>query len=141
MDTNEEPPVWFKDGLRFSCQPGCRQCCGGAPGFVWVNETEMQRLAAHLGAELKAFKRRYTRQVGARVTLVEQGNGDCVFLNDRGCSVYHLRPQQCRDFPFWPEVTESAEAWLKAAKECPGIDQGELHDAPSIVAILKTQEA
>ena len=39
---------WFKDGLRFTCT-GCGDCCSGAPGFVWVSEEDIERLANHLG--------------------------------------------------------------------------------------------
>ena len=55
---------------------------------------------------------------------------DCIFL-DRSkkpgkalCSLYDLRPMQCRTWPFWSENLEHPEAWEVAGKGCPGINTG-----------------
>ena len=72
-------------------------------------------------------------------SLRERANGDCVLLDGKGCSSYAVRPQQCRAYPFWPEVVKSREAWLREARRCPGIGVGELHSAEAILAIVKSQ--
>jgi len=36
------------DGLRFTCQPGCTNCCN-QQGFVYLTETDLVRAAAFLG--------------------------------------------------------------------------------------------
>lgn len=124
---------WYRDGLRFRCS-GCGHCCTGAPGYVWVRLTEVERLAAHLGLSIDAFGKRYLRRVGRRLSLVERPNGDCVFF-DRGCQVYSARPEQCRSYPFWPEHIASREAWEAEAGECPGIGEGRLYSVEEIESI------
>ena len=59
-------------------------------------------------------------------------NYNCVFLTDEGCSIYPVRPLQCRTYPFWPYLLED-RAILEAEKaSCPGIGEGELHSAGEI---------
>jgi Fe-S-cluster containining protein len=48
------------------------------------------------------------------------------FLRAEGCSIHPAKPTQCRIFPFWPELTESARKWRQTAAWCPGIGKGEL---------------
>jgi Fe-S-cluster containining protein len=63
----------------------------------------------------------------------ERGQYDCVFLrrDEKGrglCSIYPVRPTQCRTWPFWPENLSSKRAWITAKKRtpCPGMDNGKL---------------
>lgn len=117
---NEESP-WFKKGLCFSCTE-CGQCCTGSPGYVWVNEEEMEQMSQLLGIPLTEFKQKYTRQVGQRYSLTESRKTyDCVFLKEKKCQVYGARPTQCRTFPWWPENVRSQEAWEETARRCEGI--------------------
>ena len=62
------------------------------------------------------------------VSLREYGNGDCVFLDpqSRRCTIYPVRPRQCRTWPFWRSNIESAAAWEKTCQTCPGAGQGPL---------------
>ena len=118
---------WFKDGLRFNCTQ-CGNCCTGAPGFVWVNQAEIEQLAATLSLEVAEFERRFVRQVGIRKSLIEYENGDCVFFNNvtRRCTVYNARPRQCRTWPFWDSNIRTPDAWRQTCEVCPGSGQGNL---------------
>lgn len=80
---------WFKDGLRFECTQ-CGDCCTGAPGFVWVNQEEIEAIAKKINVDLEEFEKKYVRKIGIRKSLVEFPNGDCVFFDTekRNCSVY-----------------------------------------------------
>lgn len=118
---NAKSPWYDKEGLRFSCT-GCGACCTGSPGYVWVTPEEIQQIAAHLNLELQEFVDLYVRQIGDQYSLKEVGpQFDCVFLKGKGCSIYEVRPTQCRTFPFWPRLMKSREAWEEAAKMCEGI--------------------
>ena len=46
---------WYREGLKFACT-GCGECCTGAPGYVWVNKSEMAALAAAIGIEARRLK-------------------------------------------------------------------------------------
>ncbi|MCB1067285.1 MAG: YkgJ family cysteine cluster protein [Simkania sp.] len=122
--------VWYKDGLRFKCT-SCGACCTGAPGYVWLEKKDIERLAKRLNLPQDAFLKRYTRQVGSRISLIEDPlSYDCVFLKDKKiCTLYEDRPKQCKTFPFWKDVLESPEAWEETKERCEGIDHP---DAPCI---------
>jgi Fe-S-cluster containining protein len=87
--------------------------------------------------DLERFERKFVRNVGARRSLVEYSDGDCIFLDPktRGCSVYEVRPKQCRTWPFWPSNLESPSKWGQAAKSCPGCNKGKLYTLGQIERI------
>ena len=130
---------WYADGLRFHCTQ-CGDCCTGAPGFVWVNQEEIAAIAENRGeTDLAAFEAEYVRTVGARKSLIEHSNGDCVFFDSqtRKCQVYHARPRQCRTWPFWDSNLKTPEDWKHTCEVCPGSGQGKLHLVEHIEAQRK----
>lgn len=116
---------WYHEGLRFTCTQ-CGDCCTGAPGYVWVSEEEIAKLAERLNLDVPTFERRYVRQAGRRKSLIEYNGGDCCFLVDRKCAVYEDRPIQCKTWPFWESNLRSRAAWNRTCEVCPGAGQGEL---------------
>ena len=72
---------------------------------------------------------RRSRAAG-RSTSCPPANGfDCIFLkrDKEGkslCSIYPVRPTQCRTWPFWPENLKTPRHWARAAKNCPGMKNG-----------------
>jgi Fe-S-cluster containining protein len=130
-ETPAEP--WYKDGLKFKCT-GCGDCCTGAPGYVWVNQAEIDALAERLGMESAKFEKKYVRSIGVRRSLVEYKNGDCVFFDTktRKCSVYEQRPRQCRTWPFWNSNLRSPETWAETCESCPGSGKGKLYQLEHI---------
>jgi Fe-S-cluster containining protein len=139
---------WYADGLKFTCTE-CGNCCTGGPGFVWISEEEVERLAEFLKLTPRQVFVRYCRKVGSRWSLKErrtsEGLYDCVFLTEqpdaapashelnedqsiplrrRGCSIYPARPLQCRTWPFWDSNLSSMEMWEHASKRCPGMGTG-----------------
>lgn len=123
---------WYRDGLRFRCTR-CGHCCTGAPGYVWVNDTEVAAIAGYLGEPQDQFIAFYTRRVGRERSLRERANGDCVFYDrERGCTIYPVRPRQCRTWPFWESNIATPEDWQRTCEVCPGAGQGELISAEEI---------
>src|SRR5271168_1020792 len=100
----ESDQPWYKDGLNFQCT-ACGQCCTGQPGYVWVTDEEIAKIATYLKMPLTKFKRVYLRTRENRYALVERKSHhyDCIFLQDKKCQIYPIRPRQCRTFPFWEE--------------------------------------
>jgi Fe-S-cluster containining protein len=128
---------WYKDGLRFTCTR-CGHCCTGQPGFVWVNDEELAVLAEYLGESIDEVRALYTRQGHRGLTLREKIGGDCVFFNrEEGCTVYPVRPGQCRTWPFWESNLKTPHTWKRTCEVCPGSGQGELISEEEITRRLQ----
>ena len=127
---------WYKEGLRFGCRQ-CGKCCGGAPGYVWVNDDDIIAMAAELGITKYDFEMSFVRIVrGRKMSLNERENGDCVLLSPktRKCMVYESRPIQCRTWPFWDYNVKEPKNWKQISKTCPGCynPQGKLYTLEEI---------
>ena len=132
---SDESSAWFRDGLRFECTR-CGACCTGSPGYVWVSETDIARLAESLGVTQEEFGRRYLRQVESNLSLIEKPNFECIFWDrTAGCTVYPHRPDQCRAWPFWQQNVDTPESWAATRKACPGAGRGTLFTAEDVLAI------
>ena len=118
-----------KDGFNFAFDPkGCNTCAGncciGESGYIWINQKEIQSLALHLNLSIDNLKFRYLNKIGYKYSIKEvqlaSNNFACCFFNleKRQCSVYDVRPVQCRTFPFWDYFKENEE---EVYKECPAI--------------------
>ena len=131
---------WYAEGLRFACQ-GCGKCCGGGPGYVWVDEGELAAISKFFGLSPAEFRGTYVRNLWRGMSLREKADYDCVLLDQkRHCMAYEVRPRQCRNWPFWPSNLRTPKAWQEAAERCPGIGQGPVHTYGEIEA-LRTETA
>jgi Fe-S-cluster containining protein len=127
---------WYQGGLRFTCTQ-CGNCCTGPPGYVWVSKEEIAKIAEFLEHQDGWLPKDLLRRVGFKYSLTEKPNGDCVFLQPgpdgkRGCSIYPVRPLQCRTWPFWNQNLRTPSAWAEASERCPGMNNGEHHNFVSI---------
>ena len=131
-DKSKKGP-WYREGLRFECTQ-CGACCSGEPGYVWVNDDEIQAMADHMGLEREAFQRKFIRQVGSDFSLIEYPDGDCILLDPvtRHCTVYEARPIQCRTWPFWDSNLEKKKDWKETCEACPGAGHGRLYTLEEI---------
>jgi Fe-S-cluster containining protein len=127
---------WYADGLRFECTQ-CGSCCTGPPGAVWFTPEEGRSMAAKLGLDEATFYQRYARRLDEGWSLTEtktEQGFDCVFLDRQSipgkaiCSMYEVRPIQCRTWPFWPENLRTKRHWetVKRVTPCPGMNSGKL---------------
>jgi Fe-S-cluster containining protein len=139
MDSTSGPrdSPWYVDGLSFECTR-CGNCCTGAPGYVWVTLDEIDRIATHRGESVEQFARTYVRRVGDRLSLIEKPGGDCIFWDkSQGCTVYPVRPTQCRTWPFWSENIETPEDWERVRRGCPGSGRGQWFSVEEIEAAAR----
>jgi uncharacterized protein len=131
--TEQTLPLWYDKGLPFKCT-GCGKCCTGSPGVVWISEEEIHKAAKFLNITSEEFCKEHVRKLGDRLALMEvkrDGNYDCTFLKGKQCTIYSMRPKQCKTFPWWDENLSSKEAWDEAAKGCEGIN----HPEASLVSL------
>ncbi len=98
--TDEQPRVYF------DCSKCPAYCCA-IYERVQVTKRDVNRLAKYFGVTADVAARRYTRlnkENGERVLKRKKDeifDEACQFLNPetRGCTIYHARPQVCRDYP------------------------------------------
>ena len=131
MDNKQN--TWYVAGLAFECI-ACGRCCRGPEeGYVWLTKEEITAIANHLELNEKSFYKKFVRRVGRCYSLTEdKKTKNCVFLEDDGCTVYPVRPMQCRTWPFWESNISSLESWCIAGSRCPGINRGNLHSGDKI---------
>ncbi|HQY88689.1 MAG TPA: YkgJ family cysteine cluster protein [Tepidisphaeraceae bacterium] len=143
----EEKP-WFADGLSFNCTV-CGNCCTGGPGYVWMSDDEIDRLAEHLKISRDETLKKYCRKVNGHISLKESrdenGQYPCVFLTDlgngkRGCGIYPVRPLQCRTWPFWDGNLASKSSWKSVGRTCPGLNTGRTFSLEQIVSLRDAKD-
>jgi hypothetical protein len=127
--------------LRFECQSGCTKCCE-QQGFVYLTESDIERLAAYRNMTPAVFEKRYVYRTKNLRRLRVPRAVQCPFLKSDGCSVHPAKPLQCRTFPFWPELVPEPggdkREWLRTAKWCPGIGKGPLVNITKAREIAQT---
>ena len=118
-----------KEGFNFAFDPnGCNRCAGncciGESGYIWISENEILNLAKYLKISQNEVREKYLYKASYKYSIKEiqlsSNNYACCFfdLEKRQCSVYDVRPNQCRTFPFWDYFKENEE---EVYKECPAI--------------------
>lgn len=145
MGKNSENTKWYTAGLYFECCQ-CGGCCSGpGEGYIWVTRREVELIADFLEMSLSDLRRRYLRRVGMRTSIIEdQRTRDCIFLHrsdgQRKCVIYKVRPNQCRNWPFWPENLKTQNAWNEAVQKCPGMNRGRQYTFDEIEHIKKEKQ-
>ncbi len=87
------------DISEFKCL-GCGACCR-QEGYVRLEKNEPDIIAAFLHMDVLNFIETYTRVTRDRrcLALIDKANGECIFLNSKGCRINGVKPRQCREFP------------------------------------------
>jgi Fe-S-cluster containining protein len=88
----------------FDCTKCPAYCCA-IYDRVQVMKRDVKRLAKYFGVTVETATRRYTKMYqGERVLRRTKDpifGKACIFLDreTRGCTIYHARPQVCREYP------------------------------------------
>ncbi len=128
---------FYKDGLRFTCLR-CGKCCAIKDGVVYITANDVQSISSFLGISREKFMCCYTRRDDKHRVLKDFPNGQCIFYcAEQGCSIYPVRPAQCKAFPFWKSNLRSKQSWDSCATDCPGMNIGRLYDAEEIETIAR----
>ena len=127
-DAKEDSFVSIK-GFNFkfdpmTCESCGGRCCYGESGYIWSTGDELRKIAGYVKIEFNSFLDEYTRKEQGKFTIKDikiDGYYSCVFFDriNRMCTIYSVRPKQCRDFPFWEYCKENPEF---LADECPGVE-------------------
>lgn len=117
----DDYPYKFDQSRCTTCQGNC---CIGESGYIWINKQEIKNLADHLNISIEELGMQYLLKVGYKYSLKEKkisnDNYACVFfdMEKKQCSIYDVRPTQCRTFPFWEHFKNNIQ---EVKDECPAI--------------------
>lgn len=119
-----------KQGFDFSfdssaCEKCRGNCCSGESGNIFVNQKELTALSSFLQINIIDTIQGYLNRVNNRFSIKEHRteNGfECVFFeaSKNQCSIYKVRPAQCRKYPFWEHFKQKKNQ-AALFQECPGI--------------------
>jgi Fe-S-cluster containining protein len=98
---------------------------------------EVTRIAGYLSDERPSFIDKYLFSLRAGYSIKEHSDGRCFFYND-GCTIYPVRPHQCKTYPFWFENLRSNKKWKRVLRDCPGIGCGPLYPREKILEIVQS---
>lgn len=121
--------VLSKEGYDYCFTPSACEacegaCCTGESGYIWAKYSEIEEMASFLELTIEEFATIYLKKVKHRYSIIEkqlsEDNFACIFFDEsrKQCSIYPVRPRQCRTFPFWESFKNNSE---EVKKECPGI--------------------
>ena len=120
--------IILKEGFDFAFKPdACMtctgKCCSGEPGRIWLNQQEILQISTLLQINPIDYIQKYLNRFENRFSIKERFAEDgfeCVFFDgsQKRCSIYTVRPFQCRTYPFWEHFRQNSE---QAMRECPGV--------------------
>ena len=86
------------------CVSCCNCCRKVSPA---LNQEDIDRISKHLKISEEEFKSRYLEVDEGGDLLIKQK--PCSFLCKEGCSIYDIRPDDCKRFPY----TDKPEFWTR----------------------------
>ena len=120
--------IIIKEGFEFSfnhdaCKSCTGNCCRGESGRILVDQQEIFQTSNLLQINPIDFIQKYLYRIENRFSIKERFTEDgfeCIFFNGshKKCSIFPVRPFQCRKYPFWEHFRRDME---QAKRECPGI--------------------
>ena len=116
--------MWYESrrGVRFQCT-GCGACCK-RPGVVEFTPLDILRISQYLEMSQEEFTQTYlSLNTDGWIVNVEDEQ-PCLFLDDNQCTIHDVKPEQCRSYPFWPEIIKTRYTWKAEGAYCEGIDEG-----------------
>jgi Fe-S-cluster containining protein len=90
----------------------CRNCCKAI--VPAIEEGDIKKIADYLEISIEDFKSRYLKEIDEGYIIKDK---PCVFLAEKGCSIYDYRPENCREYPY----TLREEIWsrlINLVKNC-----------------------
>jgi len=106
------------------CQECEGNCCIGESGYIWISNNEIEELAKFKNTTVEDIVSNDLIKIGYRFSIKEiklsDDNYACKYfdLTKKQCSIYDVRPTQCRTFPFWDYFKNKIN---EVKEECPAI--------------------
>ncbi len=94
----------------------CSNCCKKIVPVL--NEKDIARISKFLGFSISQFKKTYLRKHAGKWSMK---NTPCPFLTPEGCSIYDVRPETCKEYPYTgkKEIVSRLFNLIDNCKICP----------------------
>jgi len=142
---------WYDKSISFACTSCGKCCTSKNKVKVFLNDSEINQISNYLQISTDHFISYYTdliydnkkkdnhsEEVLRYITLKSKGydgkqhqqqpqqQNRCIFLsssseNINKCSIYEVRPTQCRTYPYWPQHMIGRAEWLSESLNCEGM--------------------
>jgi uncharacterized protein len=125
MNEYLEKPDYKYKFKKSACVACGGYCCIGSSGYIWTTSEEQKKISDILKIDIDEFRKEYLIYINGKYSIKELKISDiyyCVFFDTekKCCSIYDVRPKQCRSFPFWEYYKDKIDLILE---ECPGIER------------------
>jgi len=114
--------------VHFKCLK-CAVCCGDTEErirHILLLKAEAERIAEATSRPIEEFAKKIENHAPYIYEMRKNvKDRRCIFLQDKLCTIYLLRPLICRFYPFELKITRNEKHEFIYTKECPGIGQGE----------------
>jgi hypothetical protein len=110
--------------VRFECQR-CARCCGDTPHrgrIIYLLEEEVRRISKLTKLHPMEFASPISG-IGNYKHRMKKRNGICVFLSNKACKIYKVRPSVCQLYPFTMRISNNTLVF-EVSEDCPGIGLG-----------------
>jgi hypothetical protein len=110
--------------VRFECQR-CARCCGDTPHrgrIIYLLESEVKQISKKTGLRPLEFASPISG-LGNFKYKMKKRNGICIFLKNKACQIYSIRPTVCRLYPFLAYKNDGSLVF-EISEDCPGIGLG-----------------
>ena len=101
----------------------CKQCANCCRSMrIRITDADIPRISKHLGMKHKEFIASYLRRDEDGDYYIKT-SPPCPFLKGNLCSIYEIRPEKCRDYPFTdrPDFLFSSMMHASNATVCPAV--------------------
>ncbi|MBD3204502.1 YkgJ family cysteine cluster protein [Candidatus Woesearchaeota archaeon] len=94
----------------------CSNCCKILKSTL--NKKDIKRISSHLNLSEKEFMTNYLKK--NKNQEFEFKKKPCIFLKKNKCTIYKVRPENCRDYPnLHKEIVPRTIQFLSNARVCP----------------------
>jgi len=119
--------ISYPKNIRFKCIK-CAICCGNTETWtrhILMLEAEARRISEATLQPIRKFAKKTSRHEPYVYEIKKtRKEGKCIFLKNKLCTIYALRPLICRFYPFELKTTKNGKYTFSPTSECPGLGKG-----------------
>jgi Fe-S-cluster containining protein len=116
----------YPKNVQFVCN-GCALCCGDTESrrrTILLLEIEATEISRATSKRISDFAQEARGLPPYSFLMRKNDEGKCVFLDEKRCSIYQIRPLVCQFYPFELLVGDKGRYVFDYTCECPNIGEG-----------------